>query len=290
MSKTILVKLKKAGNRLSTFSLSDDLGNVLGVGITKNQLISGISYSVADSVKVVVLTSTGANCCNKSWNISVQPTNIFDVAAISFTEFNTATGWIHLTEPSLYNNYYGCVAPYVIEYPFAYKYQDEIVQNVQDYTKAFEYLPIFNGVFDDSAKIETNNKWFNKAILYNGQQSSGLLELVAKPLNNLKGYLQYPIINTSSKTITYTKSDNFYQYNTFWAIQKSSQIPLFNTGCVSLSVDKIINESNMDYSTRSFKKSPLRAKDLKVRHILDNSSTIHLVSQFVITPSQISYK
>jgi hypothetical protein len=46
----------------------------------------------------------------------------------------------------------------------------------------------------------------------------------------------------------------------------------------------------MDYGKRSFKKEPLRAKDLKVRHILDNRSDAHLVSQFIITPAQISYK
>jgi len=47
---------------------------------------------------------------------------------------------------------------------------------------------------------------------------------------------------------------------------------------------------NMDYGKRSFKKEPLRAKDLKVRHILDNSSQAHIVSQFIIAPAQISYK
>jgi hypothetical protein len=180
--------------------------------------------------------------------------------------------------------------PYVIEYPFAYEYQDEILQNVKDYTKAYEYLPIPDGVFNYNTRIETNNKWFNKAILYNGQQSSGVLELVAKPLHNLKAYMQYPILNAESKTITYTKSDNFYQYNTFWAAEISSQIPLFRNSCESLSIDKVVNQANMDYGPRSFKKATLRAKELKVRHILDNSNTTHLVSQFILTPAQISYK
>ncbi len=98
-------------------------------------------------------------------------------------------------------------------------------------------------------------------------------------MNNLQAYNLYPKYNTNSKTITYTKSDNFYQYNTFWALEKSSQLPLFNTSCESLSIDKVINETNMDYGTRSFKKAPLRAKELKVRHILDNSATVHLVSR-----------
>jgi hypothetical protein len=106
----------------------------------------------------------------------------------------------------------------------------------------------------------------------------------------MKAYMQYPILNPDSKTITYTKSDNFYQYNTFWAAEKSSQIPLFRTTCESLSIDKVVNQANMDYGKRSFKKEPLRAKELKVRHILDSHRDVHLVSQFIYTPAQISYK
>jgi hypothetical protein len=145
-------------------------------------------------------------------------------------------------------------------------------------------------VFNDNTRIEVDNKWFTHAILYNGQQSSGLLELVPKPKNNLQAYNKYPIFNTDSKTITYTKSDNFYQYNTFWALNKSPYIPMFFTGCESLSIDKVINQENMDYSSRSFKKAPLRAKELKIRHILKDNCTTHLVSQFIISPAQISYK
>ena len=101
---------------------------------------------------------------------------------------------------------------------------------------------------------------------------------------------QKEFYNSDSKTIIYTKSDNFYQYNTFWSISKNSQLPLFNTTCESLSIDKVVNNSNMDYSLKSFKKATLRAKELKVRHILNNSSTVHLISQFILTPTQTSYK
>ncbi len=86
------------------------------------------------------------------------------------------------------------------------------------------------------------------------------------------------------------KSDNFYQYNTFWSLVKNKSLPLFVTTCESMSLDKVVNQVNMDYGKRSFKKEPLRAKDLKVRHILDNDSKVHLVSQFILTPAQISYK
>jgi hypothetical protein len=76
----------------------------------------------------------------------------------------------------------------------------------------------------------------------------------------------------------------------FWSVVKDRQQPLFLRSCESLSIDKIVNQANMNYSTMSFKKDPLRAKDLKIRHILDSSNDIHIVSQFILSPSQISYK
>ncbi len=270
------------------FSIFDQLGNVIAEDVPRQILINGINYSVSDNVTSVKLKSTGSCKIEKTNQLS----NITEQEYINIKVKINITGciWRHLTNIQLYNSYYGATYPYIIEYPFAYKNQDEILQNVKDYTKAYEYISISDGVFNDNTRIETNNKWFNKAILYNGQQSSGVLNLVAKPLNDMRAYMQYPIFNADSKTITYTKSDNFYQYNTFWALQKSPYIPMFFTSCESLSIDKVINQENMDYSSRSFKKATIRAKELKVRHILKDNCTTHLVSQFLTSPAQISYK
>jgi hypothetical protein len=288
MSKVITIKLTQVSPSSGPFSIFDQFGNVIAEGVSKKTLISGINYSVNDNVTSVKLKSTGS--CKIEKTIELSDINEQEYISIGLKEIITGCIWRHLTNIQLYNSYYGVTEPYIIEYPFAYKFQDEILQNVKDYTKAYEYVSIPDGVFNDNTRIETNNKWFNKAILYNGQQSSGVLNLVAKPLNDMRAYMQYPILNANSKTILYTKSDNFYQYNTFWALQKNSQVPLFNTGCESLSIDKVINQDNMDYGSRSFKKATLRAKELKIRHILDDNCTTHLVSQFLIAPAQISYK
>lgn len=288
MSKSVTIKLTKAGPKSGPFTISDEFGNIIAQDVSKKTLIAGVTYSLNDNVTLVIVKSTGS--CKSEKVITLSPITTTEFANVTFTQTMTACIWRHLTNIRLYNTYYGDIKPYIIEYPFAYSYQDEILQNVKDYTKAYEYYPIEDGVFNDNTRIETNDKWFNKAVLYNGQQSSGILELVPKPLHNMKAYMQYPILNSDSKTITYTKSDNFYQYNTFWAAEKSSQVPLFRTTCESLSIDKVVNQENIDYGPRSFKKATLRAKELKVRHILDNTSTTHLVSQFIITPAQISYK
>lgn len=288
MPKTIIVKLTRSGNRTGPFNVLDNLGTVLATNVAKADLIDGYGVVVADAVTKIVLTSTGK--CKTTIEVTIQNATIEQIAAYKYVPLNTGNVWRHLTNTLIYNKFYDNIEPYIIEYAFSYQFQDEILQNIRDYTKAYKYLPIPDGVYNDNAKIETDNQYFNKAVLYNGQQSTGILELVPKPLNNLSQYLAYPIYNTESKTITYTKSDNFYQYNTFWGLVKNKSVPLFITGCESLSVDKIVNQANMDYGKRSFKKEPLRAKDLKVRHILDNSSDANLVSQFIVAPAQISYK
>ena len=288
MSKTVIIKLTGSGNRTGPFTIYDNLDNVLAVGVTKEQLIVGESYSVADAVTTIILKSTGK--CQTVISIPIETLTVEELAAVTYTEVNTASIWRHLTNISIYNKFYGNIEPYVIEYPFAYEYHDEILQNVKDYTRAYKYFNNINGAYNDNAIVQTDNQWFNKAIVYNGQQSSGILELVPKPVNNLKEYLKYPLYNADSKTITYTKSDSFYGYNTFWSLVKNKAVPLFVTSCESMSIDKVVNQVNMDYGKRSFKKEPLRAKGLLVRHILDNSSEAHLVSQFITTPAQISYK
>jgi len=290
MAKTIVIRIKSAGNRATEFSISDNLGNSLATNVPKKDLIEGLVFSVADEVSVIIVTYTGKKCCiQQSINIPIETVTNQELADWTFTVSNTSSLWKHLVDPTLYNNFYGCIHQYILEHPFAYEYFDEIVQNVKDYTKSYTYLTSVRGIFDDNRRIEVD-AFFDKAVLYNDQQSSGILKLVAKPINNMKEYMKYPIIGTDSKSILFTKSDNFYQYNTFWNIAKDRVVPLFTNSCESMSLDKEVNQDNMDYSSRSFRKDTIRGKDLKVRHILDSRSDLHLVSQFIITPSQISYK
>lgn len=288
MAKTIIIKLTSSGPTAGPFTIIDQLGNILATNVSKEALISGVSYVVDNTVNVITVESTG-KCKNKK-SFPVTTVNPVSLAATTYKQISTACIWRHLKNPVVYNYFYGNIEPYIIEYPFAYQYQDEILQSVQDYTKAYRYFSDPDGVSDDNRKIETDNVWFNKAVLYNGQQSTGVLELVPKPINNLKEYLKYPLYNADSKTITFTKSDNFYQYNTFWSLVRDKQLPLFIRTCENLSLDKVVNQPNMDYGKRSFKKEPLRAKDLRIRHILDNKSDVHLVSQFIYAPAMISYK
>lgn len=288
MAKTISIKLTKIGVNNGPFTIYDQIGNIIAEDVSKEILMEGAHYTVADDVVMVTLSSTGTCAYEKT----IPLANIYE-SEFFFTEteqIRTGCLWAHLKNPTIYNTFYGTINPYIIEYPFAYQYQDEILQNVKDYTKCYQYFEDPYGVANEPAKIETDDIYFNKSVLYNGQQCTGILNLIPKPKHNLKQYLSYPIYKEDSKDIIFTKSDNFYQYNTFWSIVKDKALPLFVRDCSPLSYDKEVNQSNMEYTNRSFKKETLRAKELKIRHCLDNRGDILLISQFIYTPTQISYK
>ena len=288
MSKIITIKLTKASLNAGPFDITDEYRNIIATDVPIDILIQGISYYVDDTVTMITLTSTGD--CKIEKTIKVSSITPIQLVNTPFTPTRTGCLWRHLTNIGIHNKYYGAIKPYIIEYPFAYSMHDQILQNVKDFTKAYKYMQNGTGVFSYTDKVEVNDEWFNKAILYNGQQCSGILNLVPKPKNNLKAYMEYPKYETDGKTIIYTKSDNFYQYNTFWNVVKNPGVRIWLTSCDTLSLDKQLNQANMEYGSRSFKKDPLRAKELKVRHILDDRSNIHLVSQFIVSGTMISYK
>lgn len=193
------------------------------------------------------------------------------------------SGWVHNVAEGQYNSFYGKIAPYTIEYPFAYKFQDEILQSIKDYTKV-------NKMTNAQTFVQTDDNFFNKAIIYNDQQCSGVLNLVHKPKNNLALYLQYPKYNADSRDILFVKSNNFYNYNGFWDIVSDNTEPIWLQDCTPNTENKILNTSNLNYTSRSFKKYPIVGKDTRIRHTLDNRDDIRLTSQFIATETQTSYK
>lgn len=281
--KTIFIKLTMVGPLTGPFVILDQDKNLIQDEVPREDLVKGMYVEVQDSVTAIIMISLGS----KPYELTVQVGVMEERETIEEVPVSTTgTVWKHGDNHRLYNTYYERVEPYIIEYPFAYSYQDEILKNVKDYTRAFVHGSKEKGV----DVVETDNIYFNKAILYNGQQCSGMLELVPRPTRDLKGYMTYPRYRGSSKEITFTKSDSFYQYNTFWNVLRDKGQPMFKKGCAPLSIDKELNQVNMDYGQRTFNKAPLRAKELKIRHILDNRGNVQLLSQFVHAPTQISYK
>jgi len=188
--------------------------------------------------------------------------------------------WRHNTAISKFNNFYGEIAPYVIEYPYSYFPLDQIIQSFSDYTKALKYT-------DWDEFIETND-YFDELILSSNSQCSGILKLIPSPQNNLAEKIKYPIYNSDNKEILFSKKDTTYRINTFWDLAVLTSKPIWKRSCTSLSIFKELNQDNMSYSKRAYKKAPLRSKDLKARLTLNTTSDIKLLSNFTILQSDNS--
>lgn len=243
--------------------------------------------------------------CNRSWTLSYSPTIKAWVSFHSYLpnfyigqsghfksgingDFNNGISsvWNHGLIATSNQVFYGKLEPYILEYPFVFKYQDEILQNVKDYTTILEYYNL-----QDHYEIN-DGVYFNKAVLYNNQQCSGIRNLYPKPKGRLNEYFNYPKTNSDSIDIMYTKSDNFFNYNQLWDVVKNpnNHNPIWNESCINKSIDKELNNTKFDYSNRSHQKTKLRAKNLKVRHIQDLHSRYKFISKFINSQTQTSEK
>lgn len=193
---------------------------------------------------------------------------------------NNTQSFEHYKDITKYNNFFNKIEPYILDYPINYKVNDEILQSISDYTRVFKQI-------NKTSTITSQNIFFNKAIIYNDEQCTGLLTLLPKP-NNAREYLKYPKYNVDSREIIYTKSANFYNYNQFWDVINNYNEPIFLPS--ESTVDRDLNIQNMNYSSRSYKKYPIRGKNVHIRHILDNTDEYRFVSEFIVTLTQTSYK
>lgn len=232
--------------------------------------------------------------CNRSWTISysfitnswVSYHSYRPSYYISFpTYFQSGLNsdgslWNHNTTFTLFNNYYGSIYPYIIEYPFSYQYQDQLLQNVKEQTKALKYTDYYTFTEPDQPI------YFNKSLIYNGQQCTGIRNLIPKPPRDLSFTFKYPKYNVDSIDIVVTKDKSFFQYNTFWDIVKDNNLPIFTKSCDLSFTDKELNVSNLNYGKKNFTKAKIQGQDLRIRHILDNRSDVKLITNFIIAPTK----
>lgn len=233
--------------------------------------------------------------CNKSWTISYNLTTQSWISFHSYVPefYNSYPAYFETTVDSQvyshtlstkFNRFYGKIEDYILEYPLRLAPDEEILSNFQDYTTVLKYTNtnIFYEVED--------GVYFNKAIIYNNFQNSGVRNLIQKPKNNLAAYRKYPKFNTNSIDILYTKSDSLFKFNTFWDIVVDKTKPCFNTPCNIVSLDKQLDDTNLDYSIRSHQKTRLRSREARIRLIYNQSDDYKLISKFLLTVTQKSIK
>jgi len=120
--------------------------------------------------------------------------------------------WKHNLVCDSFCNYYG------VNYPFEVEYVQNQGQTVTT-TRSVEYIlecyKYSKNCLDYNHLLNEN---FDRAVIYNTEQISGDLILNLSPLNNPYAINNYPIINTSSIDILFSKVEQKYRFNEFWDI------------------------------------------------------------------------
>ena len=206
---------------------------------------------------------------NCSWTVSYDPKIKMwvsfhdwhpDLMTSTHDHFFTIKGnsiWKHNVLCNSYGNYYNVNYGWEVEFPVNTGTDVTSIKSVEYYLEVFTY----NISCIDRYHVLDGN--FDQALIYNTEQTSGLLNLHIKPKNNPVALLNYPNITPSGIDIHVAKEENKYRFNQFWDATRDRgefnglQITNFITSCNGY-------RKNLNPVAVNYFKSPLQRK--KFRH------------------------
>jgi hypothetical protein len=196
--------------------------------------------------------------------------------------------WRHNSRTDLYCNFYGVDYPFEVEYVASTGVNVATVKNVEYILECFKYLN------DGNDKFHLLDDNFDRALVYNSEQVSGYLDLNLKRKNDPISLLLYPMVQSDSIKINYSKEENKYRFNQFWDITKNrgefvgNEVPMFNVS--SNGYTRALNPKYVDY-----KKSEIERK--KFRHYANRvflrkikSGSTKMLFKLISTKLQISQR
>lgn len=240
---------------------------------------------------------------NKSWTVAYSPKLKNFISFYSYlpnffvpqlghfqTIKNTGVGasiWNHNLSIFTYQTYYGTLYPYILEYNVNSFPQVStinsvtLMQDIQEYYSDYEYYSL-------STSNNKNLANFTKAIIYNKEQSSGVIKLIPEEFGNTRQKITYPRMTTTGIEALISRREQLYTFNGFWnvAAQGNGQ-PLWSTQWSDLSsqypIDKVPNTKSVRPVSVSYQKAKIKSDFAKVRLIQDQYSRFKFINTIQIT-------
>lgn len=179
------------------------------------------------------------------------------------TQGSTEKGglWRHNVRCDSFANYYGEDYPWEVELIENTGQIVNTIRSIEYQLESYVYKgDLIHGCADDRWHDLDFN--FDESIIYNSEQTSGLLKLDLNPKNDPFGTLNYPIIGLNDIRILYSKEEQKYRFNQFWdvtadrgeftGIQRSNFITEMN-GYI-----KELNAANINYNKSEFEHKKFR--------------------------------
>lgn len=162
-----------------------------------------------------------------SWTLSYDPKNQF---WISFHDWHpnlylpSRNVFFTTKEDSIYKhsqgcdgycNFYGIDYPFEVELPIATGQQVNTIRSMEYILECYRRSEL--NCVDQFHVLDFN---FDRAVVYNTEQTSGILDLIPYPKNNPFAAQTYPLIAAGPDRyqILFSKEENKYRFNQFWDI------------------------------------------------------------------------
>jgi hypothetical protein len=229
--------------------------------------IGGNLFSVNGALTVELGNPAYFN--DASWTISYDPKSQGfisyhdwhpDLVIPSKKTFMTTKGrglWVHADRCDNYCNFYGIDYPFEVEFSLHTQADVNTLRNIMYFMEVYQYADNC----DDRFHVLDFN--FDESVVYNSEQCSGLLRMNLTPKNNPLERVNYPLINTGSIDILYSKEEQKYRFNQFFDItddrgefNAAAQRTIFNTepnGYV-----RNLNAANLNYNKFALERKKFR--------------------------------
>ena len=188
--------------------------------------------------------------------------------------------WNHNLSYKSYNVFYGKLYPFILEYSPKNTYNSTVLESVSYKT---EYRRYVNGL---NYAIH-NDKTFSNALIYNENQTSGLLNLIPQEANNQFQFMKYASgkQNTNSTDILVKNVENYWRFNTFRDVSLNNNLPIMQYNCNPSYT--VINPNSISFAPKFFN-NKLRNNTFAVRFIEDKHSNYQIVTELFSTQTENS--
>lgn len=181
-----------------------------------------------------------------------------------------------------YQTFYGKFYPYIVEYvsndnPIINK----IYNHLRMITNAYKYSE------EQREYYEQRYITFNKAVMYNTRQCSGIVNLKVKNLSDMNAYTIEQVVNTNDGVVLIDNNEGDWLLNDLRDYIVKYDKPFFNSNKITVSernnnefIDKLLEDGTTDLNKSWGDLESFRSKFLVVRLIFDNFADVKLVLNF----------
>jgi hypothetical protein len=216
------------------------------------------------------------NFYTKSWTSwhSFTP-NYYIEHVDHFDSGNDAGLWKHNVTNKSYQVFYNKLYPFIVEVTQKPEIVNKVVTDVNYFLDVFRY-------YNDFDYYSEQDISFNKAIVYNRDENSGLLEL-EQVKNNLQRKLSLPIKLADRSIVEVVLKEHMHSINQFRNIVKPDYLRLPHWLNDTNNVNKQLNVQALGYLNNKINNDYIRNGSLKIRLINDKYSNYKLIFKGILT-------